>query len=108
MILLSFCLFLGFFSLVGFLSFFKRKNTSQDYLLANQEIKPWVSAISAISTSNSGYMFIGQIGFTYVYGLQSIWLMFGLIFGDYLSSLFVHKNLRKKSEELKFLVLQCN
>ena len=45
-------------------------------------------------------MFIGQIGFTYTYGLQSIWLMFGLIFGDYLSSLFVHKNLRKKSEEL--------
>ena len=100
MILLSFCLFLGFFSLVGFLSFFKKKNTSQDYLLANQEVKPWVSAISAISTSNSGYMFIGQIGFTYTYGLQSIWLMFGLIFGDYLSSLFVHKNLRKKSEEL--------
>ena len=100
MILLSFCLFLALFSLVGFLSFLKKKNTSQDYLLANQEVKPWVSAISAISTSNSGYMFIGQIGFTYTYGLQSIWLMFGLIFGDYLSSLFVHKNLRKKSEEL--------
>ena len=101
MILLSFCLFLAFFSLVGFLSFLKRKNTSQDYLLANQEIKPWVAAISAISTSNSGYMFIGQIGFTYTYGLQSVWLMFGLIFGDYLSSLFVHKNLRRKSEELR-------
>ena len=101
MILLSFCLFLAFFSIVGFLSFLKRKNTSQDYLLANQEIKPWVAAISAISTSNSGYMFIGQIGFTYTYGLQSVWLMFGLIFGDYLSSLFVHKNLRRKSEELR-------
>ena len=46
-------------------------------------------------------MFIGQIGFTYVYGLQSVWLMFGLIFGDFISSLFVHKNLRKKSQELK-------
>ena len=91
---------------MAFYPFLKRKNTSQDYLLANQEIKPWVSAISAISTSNSGYMFIGQIGFTYTYGLQSIWLMFGLIFGDYLSSLFVHKNLRKKSEELKVLVLR--
>ena len=101
MVLFSFCLFLALFSLIGFLSFIKRQNTSQDYLLANQEIKPWVAAISAISTSNSGYMFIGQIGFTYTYGLQSVWLMFGLIFGDYLSSLFVHKNLRRKSEELK-------
>ena len=101
MIFLSFCLFLLLFTFVGFLSVLRKKNTSQDYLLANQEIKPWVAAISAISTSNSGYMFIGQIGFTYVYGLQSVWLMFGLIFGDFVSSLFVHKNLRQKSGQLK-------
>ena len=101
MIFLSFCFFLFLFTLIGFLSVLKKKNTSLDYLLANQEIKPWLAAISAISTSNSGYMFIGQIGFTYVYGLQSVWLMFGLIFGDFISSLFVHKNLRKKSQELK-------
>ena len=101
MIFFSFCLFLFLFTLVGSLSVLKKKNTSLDYLLANQEIKPWLAAISAIATSNSGYMFIGQIGFTYVYGLQSVWLMFGLIFGDFISSLFVHKNLRKKSQELK-------
>ena len=101
MIFLSFCLFLILFTLVGSLSVLKKKNTSLDYLLANQEIKPWLAAISAIATSNSGYMLIGQIGFTYVYGLQSIWLMFGLIFGDFISSLFVHKSLRAKSQELK-------
>ena len=101
MIFLSFCLFLFLFSLVGFLSVIKKKNTSLDYLLANQEIKPWLAAISAIATSNSGYMFIGQIGFTYIYGLQSVWLMFGLISGDFVSSFFVHKSIRKKSEELK-------
>ena len=101
MILFSFCLFLFLFTLIGSLSVLKKKNTSLDYLLANQEIKPWLAATSAIATSNSGYMFIGQIGFTYVYGLQSVWLMFGLIFGDFISSLFVHKNLRKKSQELK-------
>lgn len=101
MIFFSFCLFLLLFTLVGSLSVLKKKNTSIDYLLANQEIKPWLAAISAIATSNSGYMFIGQIGFTYVYGLQSVWLMFGLIFGDFISSLFVHKNIRKKSQELK-------
>ena len=101
MIFFSFCLFIFLFALVGSLSILKKKKTSIDYLLANQEVKPWLAAISAIATSNSGYMFIGQIGFTYVYGLQSIWLMFGLIFGDLISSLFVHKNLRKKSQELK-------
>ena len=101
MIFFSFCIFLFLFTLIGSLSVLKKKKTSLDYLLANQEVKPWLAAISAIATSNSGYMFIGQIGFTYVYGLQSVWLMFGLIFGDFISSLFVHKNLRKKSQELK-------
>ena len=101
MIFFSFCLFLFLFTLVGSLSVLKKKNTSLDYLLANQEIKPWLAGISAIATSNSGYMFIGQIGFTYVYGLQSVWLMLGLIFGDFISSLFVHKNLRQKSQQLK-------
>ena len=81
MILMSFCLFLGFYSLVGFLSSsFKSKTYSQDYLLANQIINQ-MSAISAISTSNSGYMFIGQIGFTYTYGLQSIWLSWSNLWG---------------------------
>ena len=101
MIFFSFCLFLLLFTLVGSLSVLKKKNTSIDYLLANQEIKPWLAAISAIATSNSGYMFIGQIGFTYVYGLLSFWLIFGLIFGSFISSIFLHKNLRKKSQELK-------
>ena len=101
MIFFSFCLLIFLFTLIGSLSVLKKKNTSLDYLLANQEVKPWLAAISAIATSNSGYMFIGQIGFTYVYGLQSVWLMFGLIFGDFISSLFVHKNLRMKSQELK-------
>ena len=62
-------LFLFLFTLIDFISS-QEKNTSIDYLLANQEIKPWLAAISAIATSNSGYMFIGQIGFTYVYGFN--------------------------------------
>ena len=50
MIFFSFCLFLFLFTLVGSLSVLKKKNTSLDYLLANQEIKPWLAAISAIAT----------------------------------------------------------
>ena len=100
MIFLSFCFFFFLFTLIGFLSVLK-KNTSLDYLLANQEIKPWLAAISAISTSNSGYMFIGQIGFTYVYGLQSVWLMFGLIFGDFISSLFCAQKFKKEITGIK-------
>ena len=47
-------------------------------------------------------MFIGQIGTTYVYGLQSVMVNVWIDFMRfYFISFFVHKNLRKKSQKLK-------
>ena len=99
MIILSFCLFLLMFVVIGALSTLKHKSTNEDYLLAGQNVKPWLVALSAIATYNSGYMFVGQIGYTYMYGLSSIWLMIGWIVGDFLASLFIHKKLRTVSED---------
>ncbi len=103
MVAISFIAFLLLFVCVGVLSFSKKKTTSQDYLLASQNIKPWLVALSAVATNNSGYMFIGQIGFTYMYGLHSIWLMIGWVVGDFFTSTFVHKRLREVSEERKVM-----
>ncbi|MDD9901466.1 MAG: sodium/proline symporter [Alphaproteobacteria bacterium] len=99
MVIGSFAVFLLLFVLVGVLSARKRKETSMDYLLASHNVKPWLVALSAVATNNSGYMFVGQIGFTYVAGLSSIWLMIGWILGDFLMSFLVHKRLRTASEE---------
>ena len=44
-------------------------------------------------------MFIGMIGFTYTYGLSSVWLMVGWIAGDFLMSLVVHKKLRVTTQQ---------
>jgi Na+/proline symporter len=77
----------------------KAKSSSFDYLLAGQDVKPWLVALSAVATNNSGYMFIGMIGYTYLSGLSSIWLMVGWIMGDLVGSLFIHKHLRTFSEK---------
>lgn len=71
--------------------------------MAGHDIAPWLAALSAIATNNSGYMFIGMIGYTYTSGLQSIWLMVGWIFGDFIMSLFVHKKLRVTTESKNIL-----
>lgn len=99
MVILSFGFFLFLFVAIGVLSVLKKQQTTQDYLLASHDVKPWLVALSAVATNNSGYMFVGQIGFTYLYGLHSIWLMIGWIAGDFLTSLFVHKNLRIHTED---------
>jgi len=76
----------------------KRQANTSDYLLAGRGIKPWLAALSAVATNNSGYMFIGMIGLTYTTGLSSIWLMIGWIAGDLLASLLIMKPLREVSE----------
>lgn len=91
----SFVFFLLAFTLIGVSSAWQSKKTKADYYLASKSIAPWLVGLSAVATNNSGYMFIGVIGYTYSTGLASIWLMIGWIAGDFLSSLFVHKRLRK-------------
>ncbi len=99
MVVYSFLFFLLLFVLIGVSSSLKSKGNNSDYLLAGQDVPPWLAALSAIATNNSGYMFIGLIGYTYTSGLQSMWLMIGWIFGDLMISFFVHKKLRVVSEQ---------
>ena len=84
--------------IIGIASFYKSRSTKSDYYIAERTISPWLVGLSAVATANSGYMFIGVIGFTYITGLASIWLMFGWIIGDFLASIFVHSRFRQMSE----------
>ncbi|MGE0486434.1 MAG: sodium/proline symporter [Gammaproteobacteria bacterium] len=94
MVLLSFLGFLALFLLVGLSSARRARPTRRDYYLASQDISPFAAGLSAVATNNSGYMFIGVIGYTYVTGLAAAWLMVGWIVGDFVASLLIHRRLR--------------
>jgi len=98
MVLASFLAFLAVFLLVGIGSAYRARDTTEDYFLASRTVSPWLVALSAIATNNSGYMFIGVIGFTYTTGLPAAWLMIGWIAGDFLASLLGHRELRISAE----------
>jgi len=95
---ISFLFFLFLFVIIGVSSARKSRGTKQDYYLASSSISPALVGLSAVATNNSGYMFIGVIGYTYATGLASIWLMIGWIVGDFLASTFVHRRLRTATE----------
>lgn len=103
MVLLSFSIFLLIFILIGLASSLKSQKNSSDYLLAGRNTPPWLVALSAVATANSGYMFIGMIGYTYAVGLSSMWLLVGWILGDFLASFLVHKKVRTVSEKENIL-----
>ncbi len=94
MILLSFISFLLLFVFVGALSTKNSKKTASDYLLASHSEKTWMIALAAVATNNSGYMFIGMIGYAYMNGISVFWIMAMALLGDFCASIFVHKKLR--------------
>ena len=93
MILSSFLFFLAGFTAIGLWSWRTSRATQKDYYLAEQSVAPWLVGLSAVATNNSGYMFIGVIGYTYTTGLAAVWLMVGWILGDFLGSTFIHRRL---------------
>jgi Na+/proline symporter len=93
--LVTFIVFLAIFAIIGLSSVVRKKKTTEDYLLAGQNVKPWLVALAAVATCNSGYMFIGLIGFTYKVGLTSLWIAIGWVFGDFMSSIFSFKHIRR-------------
>ncbi len=99
----SFIFFLALIVLVGVLSSRLQQHNARDYLLASQQIKPWLVGLSAVATNNSGYMFVGMIGFTYTVGLSSMWLGVGWVLGDFFISFLVHKRLRQATQDQHIL-----
>ncbi|CEJ42204.1 SSS sodium solute transporter [Umezakia ovalisporum] len=91
--------FLCFIIFVGIYSVTYKQNTTADYILASRGVNPWLTALSAMSTGQSGLLFLGQVGFAYKIGISSIWLVIGWAIGDYLAWLFFFKRLRQVSEE---------
>lgn len=63
MILTSFLFFLAGFTAIGLWSMRQSRATQKDYYLAEQSVPPWLVGLSAVATNNSGYMFIGVIGY---------------------------------------------
>ncbi len=98
-ILLSFLAFLGFFAAVGLASMRVKQDTTDDYLVAGRGMHPALAALSAVSTWNSGYMFIGFIGFTYMMGYSVIWIGLFSTIGQLLAWAWLYKFIQQEGSE---------
>ena len=90
---------MGLFAGVGMASIFVKKDTTDDYLVAGRGMHPALAALSAVSTWNSGYMFIGFIGFTYMTGYNVLWLGLVSTFGQVLAWAWLYKFIQKEGQE---------
>ena len=98
-VILSFIFFMTIFAGVGLASMRVKKDTTDDYLVAGRGMSPSLAALSAVSTWNSGYMFIGFIGFTYTLGYPVAFLAFMSTIGQFVAWMWLYKFIQKEGKE---------
>ena len=98
-VLFSFVLFLLIFAGVGMASIFVKKDTTDDYLVAGRGMHPALAALSAVSTWNSGYMFIGFVGFMWMYGYSAIWISLISTLGQLVAWIWLYKRIQHEANE---------
>ena len=98
-LVLSFLFFMTIFAGVGLASMFVKEDTTDDYLVAGRGMHPALAALSAVSTWNSGYMFIGFIGFTYMMGLNAFWLSIVSTIGQVVAWAWLYKFIQNEGKE---------
>ena len=99
LILFSFLLFMGIFAGVGIASMWVKTDTTDDYLVAGRGMHPALAALSAVSTWNSGYMFIGFIGFIFLQGYSAIWIALVSTIGQLVAWIWLYKYIQKEGSE---------
>lgn len=99
LILVSFLAFLLLFAGVGLASIRVKKDTTDDYLVAGRGMHPALAALSAVSTWNSGYMFIGFIGFMWMMGYSAIWISVISTIGQLVAWIWLYKYIQNEGKE---------
>ena len=90
---------MSLFAGIGLASMRVKKDTTDDYLVAGRGMSPSLAALSAVSTWNSGYMFIGFIGFTYTMGYPVAFLAFMSTLGQFVAWMWLYKFIQKEGRE---------
>jgi len=93
----TFFAYLAVVLIIGIVAWRRTANLS-DYILGGRRLGSWVTALSAQASDMSGWLLLGLPGYAYLAGLESLWLLIGLLLGTYANWLFVAARLRSATE----------
>ncbi|MEM7230222.1 MAG: sodium/proline symporter, partial [Planctomycetota bacterium] len=104
-IVISFCVYTAFIVLVGLWSARKARKSDVDYFLAGRNLNPWVAALSASASSESGWVTFGLVGLAYGSGIAGYWLIPGTIIGFLFNWLVIAGRMRARAGAIDALTL---
>ncbi len=74
--------------------------TMEGFFLADRGLGSWVTAISSVASSESGWLVIGLVGMSYQWGAQAVWTVPGVLLGYVCNWYLVAPRLRQHTKTL--------
>ncbi|MFY0762453.1 sodium/proline symporter [Metabacillus dongyingensis] len=105
---MMFTVFLIYLALVFFIGLAAERfisKSEEGYYLGDRNFGPLATAISAGASDTSGWIFIGAVGYAYVAGISTMWMLPGFVAGYLLNWFVVAPRFRRSGEELGALSL---
>lgn len=89
-------LFLTFLGIRGY----KKTKTFSDYIIGNRKLGPIVGAMNVGASDMSSWLLMALPGAFYLFGMNNIWIIIGLIAGSFASWKLIAPRLRIFTEEM--------
>ena len=74
--------------------------TMSGFFLADRGLGSWVTALSSVASSESGWLVLGLVGMAYQWGAQAVWTVPGVLLGYLCNWFLVAPRLRQHSSAL--------
>ncbi len=91
--------------LIGLYSAKYARRSDEDFFLAGRSLGPWVAALSASASSESGWVTLGLIGWAFTSGVSAYWIIPGCLLGFMFNWFVIAPRLRRHSEAVGALTL---
>ncbi|MHC4902402.1 MAG: sodium/proline symporter [Planctomycetota bacterium] len=90
---------------IGIYSARYARRSDEDFFLAGRSLGPWVAALSASASSESGWVTLGLVGWAFTSGVQAYWIIPGCLGGFLFNWFVVAGRLRVRAAEAGALTL---
>ncbi len=90
---------------VGVYSARYARRSDEDYFLAGRSLGPWVAALSASASSESGWVTLGLVGWAFKNGMTAYWIIPGCLLGFLFNWFVIAARMRDRSAALSALTL---
>jgi len=101
---LAFFIYLVALVVIGLVAY-RRTRTFDDFYLAGRKLNPWVTALSAEASSESGWLLLGLPGQAFAQGIGAFWVALGCVCGTFFNWTALAKRLRKLTGFFKAITI---